>query len=169
MRRVESADVQLVNKKILELRRYKSGLVPGKLRASHDAVRTITRKLTRIRIALVAGTSLTVDPELVMLPILHARDKAAPVPVVIGNERRVVANFKVIEIATDVDRARIRCPNAKRCAVGDEISSHRRAGTNVTKRSGNDNFLTDLPDSDNRHLFEPGNDRLQNFLENFGA
>src|SRR5438270_5377526 len=37
----------------------------------------------------------------------------------------------------------------------------KKNGTNVTKRSGNDNFLTDLPDSYNRHLFEPGNDRLQ--------
>src|SRR5437867_10116616 len=93
MRRVESADVQLVNKKIRELRRHKSGLVPGKLRASHDTVRTITRKLTRIRIALVARTSLTIDPELVMLPILHAGDKAAPVTIVIRNERRSIANL----------------------------------------------------------------------------
>jgi len=134
--------------------------VPGKLRASHDAVRTITRKLTRIWIALVAGARLTNDPKLVMLPILNAGDKAAPVPVVIGNESCVIADFKAIEIATDVDRARIRCPNAKRCAVSDEIGSHRRAGTNMTKGSGNDNFLTDLPNSNNRHLFEPGNARL---------
>ena len=81
MRRIESSNVQLVNDKIRELRCHKSGLVPEKVRVPNDAVRTIARKLARIRIAFVTGTRLTVDPELVTLSILHAGDKTAPVTV----------------------------------------------------------------------------------------
>ena len=83
---------------------------------------------------------MTIDPELVTLPILHAGDKTAPVTIAIGNKRRVVANFKIVEIAPDMDRVRIRRPNVKRRAVGDEIGSHRRACVNVIERSGNENF-----------------------------
>src|SRR5258706_318083 len=100
---------------------------------------------------VVSRPNLTIDPELVTLPILHAGDKPAPAAIAIGNTRGVVANFKIVEIAPDVDRVRIRRPNAKRCAVGDEIGSHRRAGANVIERSGNEKPLTDLPDSNNRH------------------
>ena len=81
MRRIESANVQLVNDKIRELRCHKSGLVPGKRRVPHDAIRTIGRKLTRIWIAFVTRTRLPIDPELVTLSILHAGDKTAPVTV----------------------------------------------------------------------------------------
>ena len=55
-----------------------------------------------------------------------------------------------------MDRARIRRPNPKSCAIGDEIGSHQRGGANVTKGSGNEMPLTDLPNSHNRHLFQTG-------------
>ena len=55
-----------------------------------------------------------------------------------------------------MDRARIRRPNPKSCAVGDEIGSHRRIGANMTQGSGNGMPLTDPLNSGNRDLFQTG-------------
>jgi hypothetical protein len=77
--------VHLVNEEIREMRCYKFGFVQWKVRLAHDAIPILVGKLTRIWIALVTGTCLPIDPELVALSILHAGDKTALVTAAVRN------------------------------------------------------------------------------------
>ena len=137
VRREERADVQLVDDEVVKLRRDVAGLVPREVGLADDAVAGKRRlQLARVRIALRALAAVADDVEHVAVAVAHAGDETAPVAALVAREQAGVVALAVVEVADHMHRSRVRRPDAKGRAVGDQVRTHRGAGVDVVERGG---------------------------------
>jgi hypothetical protein len=127
--------VQLIDHEIVKLRRNKSGLMPRKVGRTNDAIAWERRRqLPRERIALGTRSAVTDDKKLVTIAVLHAGQKAAPVPGWADGEQIALVGRRAID--TGVDAMRMGRPDSKGRARGDEVRAHWRRIGNLFKGSG---------------------------------
>ena len=93
VRRKVDADMELVDHEVLKLRGDESGLVPGKIGLSNDAVAGERRlQLPRVRIAFGAFAAVANYIEQIAVAIPYAADEALPMALLVfGKQAGIVA------------------------------------------------------------------------------